>query len=209
MFTGIVSVGKVVDLRREGDFARITVAPPAALTDLVVGDSIAVNGACLTVIQVDDRHFQAEISAETLRRTNLGNLRPEEAVNLECALRLGDRLGGHLVTGHVDGKGQVVESTRTPGSVVMWIKVSPDLASDLVEKGSVAVDGVSLTISGFERERFNVTIVPYTVQHTTLSRKQIGDKVNIELDIIGKYVKRFVGDTKGMNRQFLAEHGFL
>lgn len=209
MFTGIVNVGKVVGLRREGGFARITLAPPAALTGLVVGDSIAVNGACVTVIQADDRRFQAEISAETLRRTNLGSLRPDEAVNLECALRLGDRLGGHLVTGHVDGRGQVAEISKTAGSLVMWVRASPDLASDLVEKGSVAIDGVSLTISGLERERFSVTIVPYTAQHTTLTVKQIGDSVNIELDIIGKYVKRFVGDPEGIDRRFLAEHGFI
>ena len=209
MFTGIVDVGKVVDLRPEGGLARIAVALPAALTGLVVGDSIAVNGACLTVIEVGDRRFQAEISVETLRRTSLGRLRPGEAVNLECALRLGDRMGGHLVTGHVDGRGQVTEMSKTAGSLAMWVNVSPDLASDLVERGSVAIDGVSLTISALERERFGVTIIPYTAQRTTLAMKQIGDIVNIELDIIGKYVKRFAGDPKGIDREFLGEHGFI
>jgi len=214
VFTGIVEgMGRVIKVDREGELMRLTVAPPAALTDMAVGDSICLNGACLTVVNRVEGDFQVEISAETLGRTNLGSLNPNDKVNLERALRLSDRLGGHLVTGHVDGKGYISELINKGGSKVMAIKVPQEISSYLVEKGSVAVEGVSLTISGIRADEFEVTIIPYTAHNTTLGEKRVRDLVNIEVDIIGKYVKRFL--EKAQDRQgridmdFLAEHGFL
>jgi len=214
VFTGIVEgMGRVIKVDREGELMRLTVAPPAALTDMAVGDSICLNGACLTVVNRVEGDFQVEISAETLGRTNLGSLNPNDKVNLERALRLSDRLGGHLVTGHVDGKGYISELINKGGSKVMAIKVPQEISSYLVEKGSVAVEGVSLTISGIRADEFEVTIIPYTAHNTTLGEKRVGDLVNIEVDIIGKYVKRFLEraqDRQGrIDMDFLAEHGFL
>ena len=210
MFTGIVEgVGIVADIERSTEFARLTISAPSTLTGIALGDSISVNGACLTVVEITDRYFRTEVSQETLTRTNLGLLKPTDAVNLERAIRLGDRLGGHLVTGHVDGQGSVAEMVRAAGSLVMTISVSPEIYSQLVEKGSVAVEGVSLTVNEVRGNQFVVNIVPYTAENTTLARKRIGDRVNIEVDIIGKYVKRFLGKGEGIDAQFLVEHGFL
>ena len=157
--------------------------------------------------------FQVDISGETLNRTNLESLRPNDKVNLERALRLSDRLGGHLVTGHVDGQGYVGEAIRTSGSEVMTIRVPREISSYLVEKGSVAVEGVSLTVSALREDEFEVTIIPYTAHNTTLGGKKIGDSVNVEVDIVGKYVKKFLkkgeGEEGGIDADFLSEHGFL
>ncbi|MBN1254521.1 MAG: riboflavin synthase [Deltaproteobacteria bacterium] len=213
MFTGIVEgIGKVTQTQRRGDLLVLSISTPAALTDMMVGDSICVNGACLTVSALAPTEFQADVSPETLVRTTVGSLRPGDEVNLERALRMSDRLGGHLVTGHVDATGPVVEVCRGAGSLDMTITVPRGLASYLVEKGSVAVDGVSLTVSGLRGDTFTVTIIPYTAESTTLGKKRAGDHVNIEVDIIGKYVKRFlekgVDSSGGIDERFLAEHGF-
>jgi len=210
VFTGIVEgMGRVTKIQRSEELIRLTIAPTVALTDMAIGDSICVNGACLTVIEGGDGDFQVEVSPETLQRTNLGSLRPNGKVNLERALRLSDRLGGHLVTGHVDGKGYVGEVIRRSGSMVMTIRVSPEASCYLVEKGSVAVEGVSLTIMGTRGDEFHVTIIPYTALNTTLGEKRVGDWVNVEVDIVGKYVKRFLEKGEGIDMGFLAEHGFL
>ena len=210
MFTGIVeSVGSVVSMERKGGLMRLSIAFPVTLTDIAAGDSIAVNGACLTVVAVGEGYFLADVSSETIKRTNLGFLRPSHAVNLERALRLGDRVGGHLVTGHIDGCGSVTEKRETGGSLLMTIRVPSELLSYLIEKGSVAVDGVSLTISALRGEQFQVTIIPYTSARTTMGDKKVGESVNIEADIIGKYVKRFLGKTEGVDEDFLSEYGFM
>lgn len=213
MFTGIVEgMGTVTAVQRTGEMLRLTIAPPAALTDMVVGDSICVNGACLTVSALGHGGFQADCSPETLERTTVGSLRPSDEVNLERALKMSDRLGGHLVTGHVDARGSVGEVTRGAGSLEVTIKVPRELAPYLVVKGSVAVDGISLTVSEVGVDTFTVAVIPYTAENTTLGKRQAGDGVNIEVDIIGKYVKRFLektqGDTGGIDEAFLAEHGF-
>jgi riboflavin synthase len=210
MFTGIIeAIGRVTETQRRGDLLLLTIAPLAALTDMAVGDSICVNGVCLTVNALMQGALQVDVSPETIQRTNLGSLRPHDEVNLERALKIGDRLGGHLVTGHVDGTGYINEVTRGSGSMTMAIRVPPELVSYLVEKGSVAVEGVSLTVSGIQGVEFQVAMVPYTVAHTTLGQKRVGDRVNIEVDIIGKYVKRFVQQgASGIDQGFLAEHGF-
>lgn len=213
MFTGIVEgIGRVTAVQRRGDALHLTIAPPAALTDMAVGDSICVNGACLTVSDLGQEGFQADCSPETIERTTVGSLRPTDEVNLERAVKMSDRLGGHLVTGHVDGTGAIGEVTRGSGTLVMTIRVPREIVPYLVEKGSVAVEGVSLTVSSIQGDEFQVAVIPYTTENTTLGRKRAGDRVNIEVDIIGKYVKRFLEGgargTGGIDEGFLAEHGF-
>jgi riboflavin synthase len=210
VFTGIVEViGRVTQLQRRGDLLCLTIAPVAALTDMKAGDSICVSGACLTVTALSPGAFQADVSSETHERTNLGSLRPNNEVNLERALKMSDRLGGHLVTGHVDATGYVGEVTRGTGSITMIIRVPHELSPYIVEKGSVAVEGVSLTVSRLAGDEFQVAVIPYTVQNTTLGRKRVGDRVNIEVDIIGKYVKRLLQQGgAGIDKGFLSEHGF-
>jgi len=198
MFTGIIEgLGTVTQTQPRGDLVLLTVAFPAALTDIVVGDSISVNGACLTVRAVRQGAFEADCSSETLQRTNLRSLKPADEVNLERALKISNRLGGHLVTGHVDGLGYVSELVRGSGSLTMTVRVPQEIASFLVEKGSVAVEGVSLTVSRLTGTEFQVVVIPYTAENTTLRRKRVGDQVNIEVDIIGKYVKRFLKQGSG------------
>ena len=210
MFTGIIeAIGRVMAVQRRGDLLYLTVAPAAALTEIVVGDSICVNGACLTVTDLSPGGFQADCSPETQERTTLGTLKPHAEVNLERALKVSDRLGGHLVTGHVDGTGYVTEVTKGAGSLAITIRVPHELAPYIVEKGSVAVDGVSLTTSRIAGDGFQVVVIPYTAQNTTLGRRRTGDRVNIEVDLIGKYVRRFMQQGgAGINKGFLAEHGF-
>ncbi|MBC7104592.1 MAG: riboflavin synthase, partial [Firmicutes bacterium] len=174
--------------------------------------SIAVNGACLTVTALGGDSFTADVMAETLARTNLGELRPGDRVNLERALRLGDRLGGHLVTGHVDGVGVLLERRRQDISEVIAVQAPPEVLRYLVPKGAVAVDGVSLTVVDYDTGSFRVAIVPHTARHTTLGFKRPGAKVNLEADLIGKYVAKLLaphGRTGGLDEHFLAEHGFL
>ncbi len=198
MFTGIVEeLGEVVSVEHLDGAARITVRGPRVTADARPGDSIAVNGTCLTVTGLSGGDFTADVMAETLHRTGLGDLAPGSPVNLERSLRVGDRLGGHLVQGHVDGVGTVV--SRVPGERwdVVRITVPPGLARYLVEKGSIAVDGVSLTVSALgggsaDPPWFEVSLIPATLAATTLGRVQPGGGVNLEADVIGKYVARML-----------------
>ena len=213
MFTGIVEgIGTVRKVQHRGDLLSLSIATPPALTDMAVSDSICVNGVCLTVTACWNGGFEVEVSPETLQRANVGSLRPANEVNLERALKINDRLGGHLVTGHVDATGSVAEVVRGMGSLDMTIRVPRDITPYLVEKGSVTVEGVSLTVSGVRGNEFSAAVIPFTAENTTLGKKQIGDEVNIEVDIIGKYVKRFLeggnGSTRGIDEAFLADHGF-
>ena len=209
MFTGIIEgLGTVTQTQPRGDLVLLTIAFPAALTDIMVGDSISLNGACLTVRAVRQGAFEADCSSETLQRTNLRLLKPADEVNLERALKISNRLGGHLVTGHVDGLGYVSDIVRGSGSSTMTVRVPPEIASFLVEKGSVAVEGVSLTVSRLTGTEFQVVVIPYTAENTTLRRKRVGDQVNIEVDIIGKYVKRFLQQgSGGLDKMLLGEDG--
>jgi riboflavin synthase len=198
MFTGIIEgIGQVTQAQRRGDLVALTIAVPAALTDMVVGDSICVNGVCLTVRALGQGAFEADCTAETLQRTNVGSLKPTDEVNLERALKLSDRLGGHLVTGHVEGLGYISEMARGSGSMTMTMRVPQEIASFLVEKGSVAVEGVSLTVNSIRGAEFQVAVIPHTAQNTTLGRRRVGDQVNIEVDIIGKYVQRLMRPGAG------------
>ena len=211
MFTGIVEkLGTVVAMQRRDGGGSIRVDGGWNLTEIRVGDSICVNGACLTVSSLEETTFVADVSAETLNRTNLGILRTGDQVNLERALRLSDRLGGHLVTGHVDGGGRVREGLREGDSYRFVFEISEDLSRTLVGKGSVAVDGISLTVSKLERSFFEVYVIPYTLETTTLKWRKPGDQVNIETDIIGKYVERFLStEGEGLTLDTLMKSGFL
>ncbi|MGP4111695.1 riboflavin synthase [Streptomyces sp. 4N509B] len=190
MFTGIIEeLGEVAALTRHGDSARLRLRAPLVTEGAVHGDSIAVNGVCLTVVETDDDGFTADVMAETLNRSNLGHLAPGDRVNLERPTRLGGRLGGHLVQGHVDGTGTLL--SRTPGE--HWDTVAFSLPANLaryvVEKGSITVDGVSLTVVSAAGDHFTVGLIPTTLQLTTLGRHRLGSVVNLETDIVGKYVE--------------------
>lgn len=188
MFTGIVeTVGTATGL------AGLRLSIDSDLTGLVVGESIAVNGVCLTVTRPDGGSFVADLSEETLRRTSLGSLEPGAAVNLERAMPAGGRFGGHVVQGHVDGTGAVAEIRGLAGSVEMYFTLPPGLERYLVYKGSVTLEGVSLTVATLEPGRFSVALIPHTLQNTTFGTKLPGDPVNIEVDVLAKYVERLLG----------------
>ncbi|MGZ3580529.1 MAG: riboflavin synthase, partial [Syntrophales bacterium] len=174
-----------------------------------IGDSISISGACLTLTEKGSKRFSADVSAETLARTNLKSLKSGDKVNLEKSLRLNSFLGGHLVLGHVDGIGKIEEKASKSNSIQFSVEIDAGLGRYIVEKGSIAVDGISLTVNRCEKNRFYVNIIPHTARNTTLGFKKTADLVNIETDIIGKYVEKFVNPGKGINMNFLAEHGFL
>ena len=189
MFTGLVeALGTVETMTPAGAGARLVLREPGLAPQLTLGESVCVNGACLTVVAHDSETFAFEAGPETLARTDLGTLKPGDRVNLERSLRLSDRLGGHLVTGHVDGLGRV-ESRQTDGEwVTTWFHCPEELAAQMVSKGSVAVDGVSLTVVGVRRDGFSVMLIPHTLSVTTLGFKAIGAPVNLETDLLAKYV---------------------
>jgi riboflavin synthase len=193
MFTGLVeALGVVRDLCFDGAGCCLSVAEPVLAPALALGESVAVNGACLTVVARDEQTFAFQAGPETLQRTNLGALRSGDRVNLERSLRMGDRLGGHLVQGHIDGVGTVAEKIPQGDWVTVWFTCPNALALQMVPKGSVAVDGVSLTLVDVGKDRFSVALIPHTLTHTTLGFKGPGAAVNLETDLIGKYVWKAV-----------------
>jgi riboflavin synthase len=193
MFTGLIEdVGKIAALRIESDAAVLTVATKLPVGRMAQGASIAVNGACLTVVRKTAKAFTVDVSPETLQRTSLQELAVGSPVNLERPMRLTDRLGGHLVTGHVDGIAKIVAMSTEGEFTIISFAVPAPMTPLLVRKGSVAVDGISLTINDVRRDRFSVAIIPYTLQHTNLRARRVGDKVNIETDLIGKYVQNLL-----------------
>jgi riboflavin synthase len=192
MFTGLVEqVGTIQDLTRRADGLSLRIA--CALHPYELGESIAVNGTCLTVKSFTDAHFEADASLETLDKTTLGDLSEGDPVHLERALALGDRLGGHLVTGHVDGVGTVMSRAPHGNYVRMTFEVPERLAPFVAPKGSITVNGVSLTVNGVAGSSFDVMLVPYTVEHTTFGEMAIGCRVNLEVDILAKYVASLMG----------------
>ena len=189
MFTGLIEdVGKIVSLRLAERAAALTVKTRLSARAMEPGASIAVNGACLTVVKKGRGQFTVELSPETLKRTSLKDLRPGSVVNLERPMRLNDRLGGHLVTGHVDGLATVAAIEKKGEFTFLTFRVPRRLGAFLVSKGSVAVDGISLTVNECGPGQFSVAIIPFTLRHTNLLTRMVGDKVNIETDLIGKYV---------------------
>ncbi|MBW2193245.1 MAG: riboflavin synthase, partial [Deltaproteobacteria bacterium] len=192
MFTGIIEgLGTIKGARPSGQGRRLTVDADFVLVSTKIGDSIAVNGACLTVVAIDGNRFEADLSPETLSKTTFGNTRTGDRVNLERALCLSDRIDGHLVSGHIDGLGTITDRKTYENSIIFTFEVSENLSRYMIEKGSVAVDGISLTINSCDQNSFKVSIIPHTAKLTTLSFKRVGGLVNIETDMIGKYVERF------------------
>jgi len=193
MFTGLIEdVGTIRALRMKQGAAVLTVKTQLPVRAMPLGASIAVNGACLTVVKKFSDAFTVDVSPETLARTNLKTLLVGSLVNLEQPMRLQERLGGHLVTGHVDGVGSVAAIRKQGEFTIFAFRVPSRLGSLLVSKGSVAVDGISLTVNDCRRNGFSVAIIPFTLQHTNLQARRVGDKVNIETDLIGKYVHSFL-----------------
>jgi len=207
VFTGIIEeVGRVIS----AGAGELVIAASEVMAGMEAGASMAVNGACLTVTDFDQNSFSTKVMPETLRRTNLGRLVAGDRVNLERALPLGGRLGGHLVEGHVDNVGRVVSITREGEARLISFYAPPEVMDYLVEKGFIAVDGVSLTIVSQNSGSFGVSVVDYTLKHTTLGSRRGGDVVNLEVDIIAKYVKQFSqGYRSGITIDFLHEHGFV
>lgn len=199
MFTGLVEGQAVVrELLPEGDAVRLTIEFPSDVAGaLTMGESVALNGCCLTVIAFDGTTAAFQAGTETLSKTNLGELRPGRTVNFERSLRADARLGGHIVQGHVDGTARVHAIDRAGEWVTMWFQLDPQLAKFMVPKGSVAVDGVSLTVVNAEPDRFSIALIPHTLEVTTLGQRAIGDTVNIETDILGKYVERLLAARFG------------
>lgn len=207
MFTGIVQeVGKVV-MSRDG---KLTVSAAKVLEGLELGASIGVNGACLTVTHFDSQLFSVDVMPETLKRSNLGLLKAGDKVNLERPMALGGELGGHLVQGHVDATGKAVSIKRVGESTMFEVEAPAEIMRYIVEKGFIAVDGVSLTVIGRTENSFQVSIVGYTKENTIMGERRVGDTVNIEVDIIAKYVEQlYTGRPSGITKEMLAENGFL
>ena len=210
MFTGIIEeIGTVKSIVHGARSIRIQVGSAVVLEGLNLGDSIAVNGVCLTAAALPPDGFAADVMPETMRRTSLGRLRPGDKVNLERALRLGDRLGGHLVSGHIDGTGALARRVREDNAIILTIRSPASVLRGLVPQGSVALEGVSLTVVSVEEERFQVSLIPHTAAQTTLGSLPIGTALSIECDMIGKYVERLLSRTgKGMSLADLVEQGF-
>ena len=216
MFTGIVEeVGTIRSVVSGGSSGEIAINARTVLENTKIGDSIAVNGVCLTVTKMTDGGFTADVMPETLRRANLGGLHIGDSVNLERAMAADGRFGGHIVSGHIDGVGNVAEMKKESNAV--WVKISADkdILRLIVEKGSIAIDGISLTVAEVSDRDFSVSIIPHTGSETTLLKKKIGDKVNLENDIVGKYVEKLLQPKSVPSKteskitmEFLREHGF-
>jgi riboflavin synthase len=217
MFTGLVEgTGKVRELSRFGEELSITISPLFDMPDTRTGDSLSVDGVCLTVTRANEDSFRLDVSAETLSRSTLTAIKVGDEVNLERALRLSDRLGGHLVSGHVDGVGRILKKEQKQRSWVFRFGVEESLLRYVIEKGSVAVDGISLTVNRCDDQGFDVNIIPLTGKETGILKKKVGDPVNIETDLIGKYVEKLFLKSKELHpkkaslidEKLLKEHGF-
>lgn len=218
MFTGIVEgLGTIESLRTAGRATRLRVAADFNLEGTRIGDSIAVNGACLTVVTLQGNRFEADVSPETNARTTFGAAARGDRVNLERALRLSDRLDGHLVSGHIDGMGRLEQRETADNAILLTFSAPGNLLDYMITKGSVAVDGVSLTINQCDAHGFQVSIIPHTAKMTTVGMKRVGEPVNIETDLIGKYIERFIHKSQnnldrpagGIDLELLAKSGFL
>lgn len=214
MFTGIIEgLGTIAGIRSSGQGKRLTVEADFSLDQTKIGDSISVSGACLTAVKIDGKRFEVDVSPETLQVTTFGQAKVGERLNIERALRLSDRIDGHLVSGHIDGMGIVRERETLGNAIIVTIGVDASLTQYMIAKGSVAMDGISLTINTRDSDSFSVSIIPHTAQLTTIGFKNKGDWVNIETDMIGKYVERFISGSTGRSRdnrsQGSIDHAYL
>lgn len=217
MFTGIIEeVGEITGLRQTGTSTVLGVRAKTVLGGTKIGDSIAVNGVCLTVVRLTGDGFDGDVMPETLRRTNLGKLKPKSRVNLERAMAADGRFGGHIVAGHVDGTGTITELKPEGNAVWVTVSAAPELLRYIVEKGSITIDGISLTVAYVDESCFKVSIIPHTGEETTLLTRTAGYEVNLETDIVGKYVEKLMKPAedlskpkRGLSAEFLALNGFL
>ncbi|MGG7076502.1 riboflavin synthase [Clostridium sardiniense] len=218
MFTGIIEeIGEIQSIKKGDKSSRLSIKANKVLRDTKIGDSISTNGVCLTVTSISSSKFEADVMAETLRKSNLGDLKPLDKVNLERALSIKGRLGGHIVSGHIDGVGKILSFTKEDNSVWITIKAPFEILKYVVLKGSIAIDGVSLTVAYVDDEIFKVSIIPHTGEETILLKKKVGETVNLECDVIGKYVEKLLKlDGKKtevkentITEDFLKNNGFL
>ncbi|MCL2368005.1 MAG: riboflavin synthase [Oscillospiraceae bacterium] len=215
MFTGIIEeIGTIVRLDRGARSAQLVISGGVIFSDLKLGDSVAVNGVCLTASAISGTQFTADVMPETLDRTDLGSLRPGSRVNLERAMAADGRFGGHMVAGHIDATGTVAGVRRDDNAVWVTIAAGPEILRYTIEKGSIAIDGISLTVAAVDGSGFSVSIIPHTGSETTLLSKRPGDLVNLEVDLVGKYVEQLLQPREtaiqsgGITTEFLAKHGF-
>ncbi|MNN11601.1 Riboflavin synthase [compost metagenome] len=215
MFTGIVEeIGTVVDFEASQNVLRIKVQASKVLEETYLGDSISTNGVCLTVTDIGKNYFYADVMGETVRRSNLGTLKKGDKVNLERAMAANSRFGGHIVSGHIDGKGKITSYEKEGNAVWITIDADREILKYVVEKGSIAIDGISLTVAYVDDRKFKVSIIPHTSEETTLLKKKIGEEVNLECDVIGKYVEKLLGfnkkndEKKSITMDFLINNGF-
>ena len=216
MFTGIIEeVGTIRSIKKGAKSAIITVEASKILEDVHIGDSICTNGVCLTVTTFDKNTYSVDVMHETLRRTNLGDLKSGSRVNLERAMAADGRFGGHIVAGHIDGTGVITSMTRDDNAIWIVINTEKSILKYIVNKGSITIDGISLTVADVDASSFSVSVIPHTGDNTTLLSKKPGDTVNLETDMIGKYVEKLLHfqaeeekGSSGITMEFLAEHGF-
>lgn len=216
MFTGIIEeVGELLSLEQSTDLYQLTIKAQEMSKDLQLGESIAVNGVCLTVTKFSSTQFTVDVMPETLHATNLRAYKKGDKLNLERAMSMQGRFGGHFVSGHVDGTGTIIQRKKVSNAIYFWIEAEPSLLKYILSKGSVAIDGISLTVVDSDEHQFSVSIIPHTLQETILGSKDQGDVVNIECDMIAKYVERLVMGqsasrrSKSLTLEQLADNGFL
>ena len=210
MFTGIIEgLGTIAGIRSSGQGKRLIIESDFYLDQTKIGDSIAVSGVCLTAVKIDGKRFEIDVSPETLQITTFGRAKVGERINIERAMRFSDRIDGHLVSGHIDGTGIVKQRECLSNAVIITIEVDESLTRYMITKGSVAVDGISLTINTCKADNFSVSIIPYTAKLTTIGFKNKGDRVNIETDMIGKYVKRFMDGIRGRSKENSSNQAFI
>lgn len=215
MFTGLVEeIGEIKSIQKGAKSARITIKAEKVLYGTKIGDSINTNGVCLTVTDLNSNSFSVDVMAETIRSSNLGNLKSGSVVNLERALMASDRLGGHIVSGHIDGTGTIIDFTKEDNAIWVSVETTVDILKYIVHKGSITIDGISLTVAYVDDNIFKVSIIPHTKSETTLLNKKMGDVVNLESDMLAKYVEKLLKygvapkEKKPIGMDFLLDNGF-
>lgn len=209
MFTGIIEeIGEIAAIKHGIKSCELLIKGNIIFDDLKIGDSVAVNGVCLTATTISNKTFTADVMAETMRRSGLGKLQKGSKVNLERAMSANGRFGGHIVSGHIDGIGFVQSLVREDNAVWVTITADETIIRYIVEKGSIAIDGISLTVAKVYKDAFSVSIIPHTASQTTLLTRKSGDRVNLECDIVGKYVEKLIGKSNGITEDFLKKYDF-